>query len=748
MSIFTLIQQEEMMKIKQPSFYWYCLLFWAGIISQGAFLTASAQSADTVGLSIPFNRLLWHEQIDTIQVQLDRADGLLDGKMQLTADIAANEKITEVLYRQTDALQREVEIDSGNHNRKVGQLRSIKEMLQSYQNQIRLQKKYVPFAPELFNAFRDCMAIQNAGFSMESVFRRVSHTTGSILLQLFPGRPEAIALKNIIFLKRVADYPDIILKEIPAFASAPFADSLIAVESARRPLEVYAYAQAGESVQASLIRDSKDRRTRMLASLAAQTNGALLLPFLDDLTSGDLHPDTLSVLVDDPRAYYKLLVQTAIRYQSRMILGDTSEMIGSLSDRLKRQASEVFVQVMNDLHDEAEPIRFRVAEDLTAAEIYYLIVSTEDIIYTSTYTQLFKRMMERSPGNRGDSLLMLVQLDHFKKFIKMAADYNRLDEFLKSMPEQSSKQLVYAFANGLQQTRSLEDAVDVADSYASIVNPSIRKVIKEQVLLNYQNAQQQEDQRGELIYGILNTLFQSQEDTTLNVSDILGIPSVYRLPYAALADDSGRVVQQVFFYGDEDGVNAYNRFIRLFQSKTEWRVITKPEWVEIFSIKAKNFTIYANLPLDNKTDLDQQAQENLLRYLQENKIAPSIVVHRGHSYHLKYTLRQLMPSAEIVVLGSCGGYQNLGKLLDINENAHVISTKQVGSYSVNDPVLKLINEYVRSAKNIEWIPFWKQLFKNLQNDSKATALLKDYIPPHQNQGLLFMKAYRKRFPVQ
>jgi hypothetical protein len=182
--------------------------------------------------------------------------------------------------------------------------------------------------------------------------------------------------------------------------------------------------------------------------------------------------------------------------------------------------------------------------------------------------------------------------------------------------------------------------------------------------------------------------------------------------------------------------------------KSEWKVITQPEWVEIRSVKAKNFTIYANLPLDNKTDLDQQAQENLMNYLKEKKIAPSIVVHRGHSYHLKYTLRQLMPSAQIVVLGSCGGYQNLGKLLDINQNAHVISTKQVGSYAVNEPILKLINDYVRAGKNMEWIPFWKQLFQNLKNDPKAIALLKDYIPPHQNQGLLFMKAYRQAMPEE
>ena len=33
----------------------------------------------------------------------------------------------------------------------------------------------------------------------------------------------------------------------------------------------------------------------------------------------------------------------------------------------------------------------------------------------------------------GDSLLMLVRFDHFRKWIKMAANYNTLDDFLKRM---------------------------------------------------------------------------------------------------------------------------------------------------------------------------------------------------------------------------------------------------------------------------------------------------------------------------
>jgi hypothetical protein len=325
----------------------------------------------------------------------------------------------------------------------------------------------------------------------------------------------------------------------------------------------------------------------------------------------------------------------------------------------------------------------------------------------------------------------------------MAANYNRLDEFLKAMPELRGRQLMYAFANGLQKAGSLEDAVDVADSYGSIIDPELKDFIKMQIRVNYEKSIHAGDKKGTVIYRILDKLFQSSEDSTINLSAELGIPSVYRVDHESLADDSGRVVQQVFFYGDEDGITSYKNFMGLFQSKTDWEVIKGADWVTIRSLHSKPYTIYANLPLDHEQDLDQKAQEKLLNYLSNNNIMPSIVVHRGHSYHLKYTIRQMMSSSRIVMLGSCGGYQNLAKILNVNEDAHIISTKQVGSYSVNEPILRLINDNVRNGKNIEWISLWDQVNISVKNDPKASILIKDYVPPHKNLGALFIKAYRK-----
>lgn len=123
-------------------------------------------------------------------------------------------------------------------------------------------------------------------------------------------------------------------------------------------------------------------------------------------------------------------------------------------------------------------------------------------------------------------------------------------------------------------------------------------------------------------------------------------------------------------------------------------------------------------------------------------LKPTIVIHRGHSYHLQYTLRQLAPTAKIVVLGSCGGYNNLNEVLSVCEDAHIISSKQVGSKTVNEPILQSINNSLTAGKNIEWIPLWKDLSSRFR-DEASKEKFDDYIPPYKNLGAIFIKAYRK-----
>ncbi|MEO6916483.1 MAG: hypothetical protein ABI151_13365, partial [Chitinophagaceae bacterium] len=445
-------------------------------------------------------------------------------------------------------------------------------------------------------------------------------------------------------------------------------------------------------------------------------------------------------------------VKTRIEYAGRIALKrDTPMGMKSITERMTYKAKDEFIRTINGLHTEPDAVRFKSIEPLNPQELYYLCVLGEDEIYTSSYLNVFKRIFQRMKVPRGDSLVMSVNGDYFRKFVKLAAAYNTLDTLLKSMPAESATSLMRAFMIGLEKSTTpdnAEDAVDVADSYSSIVekNKTLAAFMLNEARWNYERCVKNQNKNGQVIYNLEKTLFESADSASAggaNLSEELGIPPVYSVDYKSLLDDSGRVVQQVFFYGDEDkdGQTSYANYLSLFRGKEGWAITdNNPDWVTIKSTKGKPVWIFANKPLYGPEDPDAKAQAKLGEYLAKRNIKPTIFIHRGHSYHVKYSLQQIQPSARIVVLGSCGGYNNINEVLNISSDAHIISSKQVGTKTVNEPILNAINNTVRNGKNIEWIPMWRDLGKLFTGEGKER--FEDYIPPYKNLGAIFIKAYR------
>jgi hypothetical protein len=378
---------------------------------------------------------------------------------------------------------------------------------------------------------------------------------------------------------------------------------------------------------------------------------------------------------------------------------------------------------------------------LNAEELYYLAVLTDGLIYTSSYTKGVYPLMMKKINGKGDSLLMRLNFDHYRKFISQAAAYNTLGDFLSSFPNHTdADDLMRAFVSKLEKADGLEDGVDVADSYASIVEtlkPRAAEMLKN-VQFNYERNVLENNPKGTAIYNILNKLFLSADSTnTIDLTKELGIPPVYTVPYSSLANDSGRVVAQVFFYGDKDGKGIYNGFQKMF-STANWKIDrSNPQWIVIKSIKGKPVSIYANAALPEETGEDEKAQKALCAYLEKNKLFPTITIHRGHSYFANSTIELMAPSSKIVFMGSCGGFHLIDSILHKSEDAHIIASKQIGKTSINKPFFELLTEKLRNGNNIDWLPFWKE-FKT----KAGTEGFEDYIPPYKNLGAIFIKAYK------
>jgi hypothetical protein len=544
-----------------------------------------------------------------------------------------------------------------------------------------------------------------------------------------------------LFRKFCAIHPDQILPKLEYFADVPFADSLVTYAAHRYPDQFYDYAAAARTQVGQLIRRNPDTLVRAILEMASSRSGRLYYPFLDEVMHGRQTLESIGSVMNDSLKYYDLLMRTEVAYTRRIQERDTPMVAGEITKMLQRKAQETFINEINALHDAPDAVRFKILEPFTPQQLYFLIVLGEDVIYTSSYKGVFTRMMERMHVPAGDTLLMSVHFDRFKKFIKMAAGYNMLDNFLATMPDSSAQRLMIAFARGLERGGNLEEAVDVADSYGSINTPSVKKLIDREVDKSLRESRAGGDKRSITIYNILQTIFKSSSDSTIDLSARLGIPPVYKVDYDRLAGGKGKVVQLVFFYGDKDGAESYTNFMGMFGAK-DWKVVKTKEWVDIRSIRGKPVWIFANLPLDNAkgNDPDARAQQHLIEWLAANKLDPTIVIHRGHSYHVKYTIRQLPESADIVILGSCGGYHNLDDVLRTCPDAHIISSKEVGTKNVNEPILRSINESLMAGRSIEWIPMWKSLAGQFTTP-EAKERFDNYIPPHRNLGALFIKAY-------
>ncbi len=701
---------------------------------------------------IPLNRQRIHDLINAEQKAIMASDGKADLDITPTKDDDINFMLTYHVIRKVDIIQYLIETDKQfDHRLKVNYLKGIENMLKYYRLAWRTksdQKINATELPEILIAYQACVAKDRKGESIETIVDDLPFGAASVIVhaEIFDKNPGIKVSRLALVRKFCGLHPELILSTLKANPDVPFADSLVKTVARKYPRALYDYA-SGNNRFAGVIQNIRDDKfISSIAFMASSRSGQQYFPFLDNIVNGKLSFQDIDAVKDDSLLYYKLLVKTQVEYVRRAVNKDTAYEMKALAAKLETKAQTVFVNAINGMHNLDVVTRFRIIQPLDAAELYYLAVMSDGIIYTSSFVKGVYPLMMKKINNRGDSLLMMLNFDRYRKLIKMSAGYNTLSHFLSSFPDpEDANGLMRAFVANLEKTDGLEDGVDVADSYASIAETL--KPVADEMLRNIQanykrNLSQKNPEirrKGLAIYNILNKLFLSAD--TLNKIDLtkeLGIPPVYEVPYTALAYDSGKVAVQLFIYGDRDGIGVFPSLINMFKN-ANWKVdASNKQWVSISSVTGSPVTLYMNRPLPEENNEDALAQAALCAYLKENKIIPSVTINRGHSYNAPYTIEQMSPASKIVFMGSCGGYRMIHDILEIAPDAHIIGTKQIADAPVNNPFLRLIMEKLRQGSNIDWIPFWIELDKMVTD-----KIFEDYVPPHKNLGALFIKAFKK-----
>ena len=726
----------------------YCMILKINILSLFVVVTtAVCAQSDTVPILNPDrNTVLFHDFVDKEQSLALKSDGKEDDFFSASTNEEINFLITRSLIQGVDQFQYRIEKDTVmGIQTKIRYLRGVERLLKDLNANWKSNRFAINEFSTMLLEYSNCVEEDRKGMTIENIIDRLSHDVAQPIVNstAFDNNIGFKTSKNLLVKKYCHLFPDKILLTLSRFPDVPFADSLIKIAAYNSPMQLYDYAAANDKLGVIIRKIEEPLISAVVKMANSSGNGQLYFPFLDNVVNGTLSISDIDLVRNDSLNYYRLLVKTHIGYAERLLNKDTARGYTDLIKMLEIKARDIFVNTINALHNEEDAIRFKIIQPLSAEELYYLAVLSDGIIYTSSFVKGVFPLMMRKVNNRGDSLLMLVKFDRYRKFLKMTAGYNTLNIFLNSFSNSNdANDLMRAFVGNLEKSNGLEDGVDVADSYASIVeiNSSLSRKMFENIKWNYERNLAQNNKKGFVIYKLLHQLFQSADTTKqIDLTLALGIDPVYNVPFNNLVNDSGVVVIQVFFYGDKDGQAIFQGFQKMFNPDF-WKITNEKNWIAINSTKGKKISIFANRALSEETGEDELAQKSLDSFLITKNLNPTVAIHRGHSYYAPYTITQLNPVSKIVFMGSCGGYHLIHSILKKAPDAHIIASKQIGKTAINRPFFELLLEKLRNGKDIQWISFWKEFQQKVKVEG-----VEDYIPPHKNLGAIFLKAYSIAF---
>jgi len=331
--------------------------------------------------------------------------------------------------------------------------------------------------------------------------------------------------------------------------------------------------------------------------------GRQYFPFLDNLYHGKISFDDINAAMSDSAKYYSLLVQTEIDYASRLRMKDTPLAMPILTARLAFKAKEVYVNVINGLHESPDNIRFKIIDKLSPKSSitspYFAKKKFTLPAMCAAYIHAFFKRKILKPIPYSCRYISTI----LKKWIKMAANYNTLDDFLSRMNAENAQLLMKAFVNGLDKTNSLEDAVDVANSFASISNRKLRELIfapgTVQPAAGFANTKQKS--HGYLQHSQYTFSFHRFVQSYQRFCSAWHSARFIFMPNKLMRDTSGKIIIQQFFMATKMGSYTSIFFLNTFKNAGWKNFYGKGVGSCFFHQRHSCNNLFKTKPLDEKT---------------------------------------------------------------------------------------------------------------------------------------------------
>ncbi len=660
--------------------------------------------------------------IDDYQDRIDLLDGTIDHRVDL-GDSALTAFANRVYLRMIDSIQGLIENKKFDDSKRKG----FRDAL--YLQMRRINPVNISNVKHWNTVFKFMLGELNA-IKQKRLYNFLINNIAQSFNTLTLYKSESCADS---FLILAAQYrPDLVFTNYGNYLSEPYAQHVLEEAAKIAPVMVKKYLIPGSDINDAL-KGSNDSVVQIILEIKNKyTRKSNAFTLLDEIVNGNLSLERADAIGSNPEKYLRMMLK--IRAKRKPLA------VHSLEAELEIYSLK-FVRVLNDLHNEKDKIRFVSIEDFSPEEIYTLMVYSEEEIFTSSFNGLFKRLMVKLGPVSGFEFLNQVGDNRFRTFIKMCAGFGKLGEFLQSMATLHQQMLMVKFATGLEKYNDLSQAVEVADAFGSITDSLILKILRGTIKYEYLRLNTAKNYRGTAIYGLLSNLFVDRKISNANwftsVAKQFSLPSFDKIANQKLFARDSVNRWFIYFYDDEDGDFSFSSFTKTFVDPN-WKIIDSGIYIIIKSDSGLNVNIYANKPKN-----EYEGQERIEKIFADNDYEANVMVHRGHSYYAYKTIEKIKDNTQIFLLGSCGGYHSISSIIERSPEASIISSKQIGTMFVNNPMLRLVADNIRTGRDVEWQSLWTDLNEKVKDNPKALERFLDYIPPHKNLGAIFIKTYNK-----
>ena len=381
----------------------------------------------------------------------------------------------------------------------------------------------------------------------------------------------------------------------------------------------------------------------------------------------------------------------------------------------------------------------------SALDLYLLLgygrAEQEDTFFTGIFDRVLLPKLRILPGPRPLSRLVEQTSGiRFRDFAATAVMFERWEQFLAlegSQVERAS--LIGRLVRGIDVSEQpLHDAVTVSEIFEMTASRERLRLLRD--VADAERRRAQADPRAAALFGVLATRIQQRLDG--GAQEAAGT-----LATRTLFDESNTCRQRHYFYYDQDGVDSFQAFLMVHDGDPSWKVELSGGVARITGQGAGNrrIMIFANEPFDMQDRVNAGREDEAARRMAEadrllraSGGKATVLVHRGHSYHVDKTVDHVTSSTGLVFLGSCRGLGKVISVLEVANGAHVFATRGVGTQSVNDPLLKNLNdELLQGAGTLDWAEFWRKQEARLGRQ----VYFRDYLPPHRNPASILLRAY-------